>query len=284
LFQHVFWFFGHPEVYIIILPAFGVVSQIIPTFARKPLFGYSSMVYATAAIAFLSFIVWAHHMFVVGIPLAGEMYFMIATMLIAVPTGVKVFNWVATMFRGSISFETPMLFCIAFLILFTVGGFSGLMLSLAPVDFQYHDSYFVVAHFHYVMVAGALFSMSAAVYYWLPKWSGRMYSETMGKTHFWISFIGFNLTFFPQHFVGLAGMPRRIPDYNLIFADWNMVSSIGAMIYGASQVLFLFNVVRTIVAGKPTTEAKTWDGAQGLEWTVPSPAPYHTFSVPPEFK
>jgi len=284
LFQHVFWFFGHPEVYIIILPAFGVVSQIIPTFARKPLFGYSSMVYATAAIAFLSFIVWAHHMFVVGIPLAGEMYFMIATMLIAVPTGVKVFNWVATMFRGSISFETPMLFCIAFLILFTVGGFSGLMLSLAPVDFQYHDSYFVVAHFHYVMVAGALFSMSAAVYYWLPKWTGRMYSETMGKTHFWISFIGFNLTFFPQHFVGLAGMPRRIPDYNLIFADWNMVSSIGAMIYGSSQILFLFNVVRTIVAGKPTTEAKTWDGAQGLEWTVPSPAPYHTFSVPPEFK
>ena len=284
LFQHVFWFFGHPEVYIIILPAFGVVSQIIPTFARKPLFGYSSMVYATAAIAFLSFIVWAHHMFVVGMPVAGEMYFMIATMLIAVPTGVKVFNWVATMFRGSISFETPMLFCIAFLILFTVGGFSGLMLSLAPVDFQYHDSYFVVAHFHYVMVAGALFSMSTAVYYWLPKWTGRMYSEAMGKTHFWISFIGFNITFFPQHFVGLAGMPRRIPDYNLIFADWNMVSSIGAMIYGSSQILFLFNVVRTIVAGKPTTEAKTWDGAEGLEWTVPSPAPYHTFSVPPAFK
>lgn len=284
LFQHVFWFFGHPEVYIIILPAFGVVSQIIPTFARKPLFGYSSMVYATAAIAFLSFIVWAHHMFVVGIPVAGEMYFMIATMLIAVPTGVKVFNWVATMFRGSISFETPMLFCIAFVILFTTGGFSGLMLALAPVDFQYHDSYFVVAHFHYVMVAGALFSMSAAVYYWLPKWTGRMYSEAMGKTHFWISFIGFNLTFFPQHFVGLAGMPRRIPDYNLIFADWNMVSSVGAMIYGASQVLFLFNVVRTIVAGKPTTLAKTWDGAEGLEWTVPTPAPYHTFSVPPQFK
>ncbi|HNI37791.1 MAG TPA: cbb3-type cytochrome c oxidase subunit I, partial [Pseudomonadales bacterium] len=284
LFQHVFWFFGHPEVYIIILPAFGVVSQIIPTFARKPLFGYSSMVYATAAIAFLSFIVWAHHMFVVGIPVAGEMYFMIATMLIAVPTGVKVFNWVATMFRGSISFETPMLFCIAFLILFTTGGFSGLMLALAPVDFQYHDSYFVVAHFHYVMVAGAMFSMSAAIYYWLPKWSGRMYSETMGKTHFWISFIGFNLTFFPQHFVGLAGMPRRIPDYNLIFADWNMVSSIGAMIYGSSQILFLFNVIRTIVAGKPVTEPKTWDGAEGLEWTVPTPAPYHTFSVPPQIK
>ncbi len=284
LFQHVFWFFGHPEVYIIVLPAFGVVSQIIPTFARKPLFGYSSMVYATASIAFLSFIVWAHHMYTVGMPIAGEMYFMIATMLIAVPTGVKVFNWVATMFRGSISFETPMLFCIAFIVLFTTGGFSGLMLSLAPSDFQYHDSYFVVAHFHYVMVAGAVFSMSAAVYYWLPKWSGRMYSEAMGKTHFWISFIGFNLTFFPQHFVGLAGMPRRIPDYNLIFADWNMVSSIGAFIYGSSQILFLFNVVRTVVAGKPTTEAKTWDGAEGLEWTVPSPAPYHTFSVPPQVK
>ncbi len=282
LFQHVFWFFGHPEVYIIILPAFGVISQIIPTFARKPLFGYSSMVYATASIAFLSFIVWGHHMYTVGMPIAGEMFYMIATMLIAVPTGVKVFNWVATMFQGSISFEAPMLFSIAFIILFTTGGFSGLMLSLAPVDFQYQDSYFVVAHFHYVMVAGAVFSMTAAVYYWLPKWCGKMYDETMAKVHFWIAFIGFNLTFFPQHFVGLAGMPRRVPDYNLIFADWNMVSSIGAFIYGAAQILFLFNVIRTIVAGKPCTAAKTWDGAVGLEWTVPSPAPYHTFVRPPE--
>lgn len=281
LFQHAFWFFGHPEVYIIILPAFGVVSQIIPTFARKPLFGYSSMVYATAAIAFLSFVVWAHHMYTVGMPVAGEMYFMLATMLIAVPTGVKVFNWVATMFRGSITLETPMLFCIAFIVLFTTGGFSGVMLSLAPSDFQYHDSYFVVAHFHYVMVAGAVFSMSAAVYYWLPKWSGRMYSEVMGKTHFWVSFIGFNLTFFPQHFVGLAGMPRRIPDYNLIFADWNMVSSIGAFIYGLSQLLFLFNVIHTLIAGKKIDDPKVWEGAQGLEWTVPTPAPYHTFTRPP---
>jgi cytochrome c oxidase subunit 1 len=284
LFQHVFWFFGHPEVYIIILPAFGVVSQIIPTFARKPLFGYDSMVYATASIAFLSFIVWAHHMYTVGMPVAGELFFMYATMLIAVPTGVKVFNWITTMWKGSMTFETPMLFSIGFVFLFTIGGFTGVMLSLAPVDFQYHDSYFVVAHFHYVMVAGAVFSMSAAVYYWLPKWCGKMYNESMGKAHFWISFVGFNLTFFPQHFLGLAGMPRRIPDYALQFTDFNTMSSIGAFIYGSSQILFLFNVVRTIVAGKPTSEEKTWEGAEGLEWTVPTPAPYHTFSTPPEVK
>jgi len=284
LFQHIFWFFGHPEVYIIILPGFGVVSQIIPTFSRKPLFGYSSMVYATASIAFLSFIVWAHHMYTVGMPIAGELFFMYATMLIAVPTGVKVFNWITTMFKGAITFETPMLFSIGFVFLFTIGGFTGLMLSIAPADFQYHDSYFVVAHFHYTMVAGAIFSMTAAVYYWLPKWCGNMYSEPMGKFHFWISFIGFNLTFMPQHFIGLAGMPRRIPDYNLQFADFNMMSSIGAFIYGASQLLFLFNVISAIVAGKPAKEDKVWDGAEGLEWTVATPAPYHTFTTPPQVK
>jgi cytochrome c oxidase subunit 1 len=284
LFQHVFWFFGHPEVYIIILPAFGVVSQIIPTFSRKPLFGYDSMVYATASIAFLSFIVWAHHMYTVGMPLAGELYFMYATMLIAVPTAVKVFNWITTMFRGSITLETPMLFSIGFVFLFTIGGFTGLMLAIAPADQQYHDTYFVVAHFHYVMVAGAVFSMTAAVYYWLPKWCGRMYDEKMGKANFWISFIGFNLTFFPQHFVGLAGMPRRIPDYALQFADFNMMSSIGAFIYGASQILFIFIVIRTIVSGKKVDDPQVWEAAEGLEWTVATPAPYHTFSVPPEVK
>ncbi len=284
LFQHIFWFFGHPEVYIIILPAFGVVSQIIPTFARKPLFGYDSMVYATASIAFLSFIVWAHHMYTVGMPVAGELFFMYATLLIAVPTGVKVFNWVTTMWRGSMTFETPMLFCIGFIILFTIGGFTGLMLAIAPSDFQYHDSYFVVAHFHYVMVAGAVFSMSAAIYYWLPKWCGKMYSEPMGKAHFWISFIGFNIAFFPQHFVGLAGMPRRIPDYALQFADFNMMSSIGAFIYGLSQLLFLYNVIATIVAGKPISDEKVWEGAEGLEWTLPTPVPFHTFTVPPQVR
>jgi cytochrome c oxidase subunit 1 len=284
LFQHIFWFFGHPEVYIIILPAFGVVSQIIPTFARKPLFGYDSMVYATASIAFLSFIVWAHHMYTVGMPVSGELFFMYATMLIAVPTGVKVFNWISTMWRGSMTFETPMLFSIGFVVLFTIGGFTGLMLSIAPSDFQYHDSYFVVAHFHYVMVAGAVFSMTAAVYYWLPKWCGRMYNETMGKTHFWISFIGFNLAFFPQHFVGLAGMPRRIPDYALQFTDFNMMSSVGAFIYGGSQILFLYNVIATIVAGQPISDEKVWEGAEGLEWTLPTPAPFHTFAVPPQVK
>lgn len=284
LFQHVFWFFGHPEVYIIILPGFGVVSQVIPAFSRKPLFGYSSMVYASASIAFLSFIVWAHHMFTVGMPIEGELYFMYATMLIAVPTGVKVFNWITTMWQGSMTFETPMLFSIAFVVLFTVGGFTGLMLGIAAADTQYHDTYFVVAHFHYTMVAGAIFSMTAGVYYWLPKWTGKMYSEAMGKTQFWMAFIGFNITFFPQHFVGLAGMPRRIPDYSTVFADFNMISSVGAFIFGASQVLLLFNVIATIVGGKRNDNEKTWEGAEGLEWTVGSPPAYHTFTTPPEVK
>ena len=283
LFQHIFWFFGHPEVYIMILPAFGIVSAIIPTFARKPLFGYSSMVYATASIAFLSFIVWAHHMFTVGLPLAGELFFMYATMLIAVPTGVKVFNWVTTMFRGSITFETPMLYSIAFVILFTIGGFSGLMLAIAPADFQYHDTYFVVAHFHYVLVPGAIFSIVAAVYYWLPKWCGNMYNETMGKVQFWMAFIGLNVTFFPMHFVGLAGMQRRVPDYNQFFADFNMISTVGAFLFGAAQLMFLYNVIATIRGGKKAT-AEVWENPEGLEWTVASPAPYHTFTTPPPIK
>jgi cytochrome c oxidase subunit 1 len=283
LFQHVFWFFGHPEVYIMILPAFGVISAIIPTFARKRLFGYDSMVYATASIAFLSFIVWAHHMFTVGMPIAGELFFMYATMLIAVPTGVKVFNWVATMFRGSMTFETPMLFAIAFVVLFTMGGFTGLMLAITPADFQYHDTYFVVAHFHYVLVPGAVFSIMAATYYWLPKWTGHMYDERLGKLHFWLSFIGVNVLFFPQHFLGLAGMPRRIPDYALQFADFNWISSIGGFLFGASQLILLVVVIKCVKGGKKAT-AQVWEGAQGLEWTLDSPAPYHTFTTPPDPK
>lgn len=283
LFQHIFWFFGHPEVYIMILPAFGIVSHIIPTFARKKLFGYASMVYATASIAFLSFIVWGHHMFTVGMPLAAEAAFMLATMLIAVPTGVKVFNWVTTMFKGSLTFETPMLFAIAFVVLFTIGGFSGLMLAIAPADFQYQDTYFVVAHFHYVLVSGAVFSIFAGAYYWLPKWTGYMYDETLAKAHFWLSFIGINITFFPMHFLGLAGMPRRIPDYALQFADFNRIASVGGFLFGVTQLLFLVVVIKCIKGGKPAT-AQVWEGAEGLEWTVPSPAPYHTFEVPPVIK
>jgi len=283
MYQHIFWFFGHPEVYIMILPAFGIVSQIIPTFSRKPLFGYTSMVYATASIAFLSMVVWAHHMFTVGMPLAGELFFMYTTMLIAVPTGVKVFNWVATMWRGSMTFETPMLFAVAFVILFTIGGFSGLMLAITPADFQYHDTYFVVAHFHYVLVTGALFGILAGVYYWLPKWTGHMYNETLGKWHFWLSVISVNVLFFPQHFVGLAGMPRRVPDYALQFTEWNMVSSIGGFVFGLTQLLLLYIIVQTIRGGEKATD-RVWEGADGLEWTLSSPPPYHTFTEAPQVK
>jgi len=259
MFQHIFWFFGHPEVYILILPAFGIISSIIPTFARKPLFGYASMVYATASIAFLSFIVWAHHMFTVGMPLAGEMFFMFATMMISVPTGVKVFNWVATMWRGSMTFETPMMFAIGFLVMFTIGGLSGLMLAITPADIQYHDTYFVVAHFHYVLVPGAIYSIMAATYYWLPKWTGNMY------------------------FVGLAGMPRRIPDYSMQFADWNAIATIGAFGFGFSQLIFVWVIWKCVKGGEKATD-EVWEGAEGLEWTVPSPAPYHTFETPPAIK
>jgi cytochrome c oxidase subunit I len=280
MFQHIFWFFGHPEVYILILPAFGIVSEIIPTFSRKPLFGYESMVYASASIAFLSFIVWAHHMFTVGMPLAGQLFFMLSTMLIAIPTGVKVFNWCATMWRGSISFETPMLFALAFLFLFTIGGFSGLMLAIVPADFQYHDTYFVVAHFHYVLVPGAIFAIMAGVYYWLPKWTGRMYDERLGKWHFWLSTIGVNVLFFPQHFLGLAGMPRRIPDYSTQFTDWNMVSSVGAFIFGFSQLMFVWVIVKCVRSGEKAAQ-RPWEAAHGLEWELPTPAPYHSWETPP---
>jgi len=283
LYQHIFWFFGHPEVYILILPAFGIISTILPVFSRKPLFGYSSMVYATASIGFLSFIVWAHHMFTVGMPLAGTLFFMYATMLIAVPTGVKVFNWVATMWRGAMTFETPMLFSLAFVFLFTIGGFSGLMLAIAPADFQYHDTYFVVAHFHYVLVTGAVFAILAAAYYWMPKWTGTMYSERLGQIHFWLSTIFVNILFFPQHFLGLAGMPRRIPDYSVQFADWNMISSVGGFGFGVAQLLFLYILWRSI-RGTNNADARAWEGADGLEWEVPSPAPAHTFITPPQVK
>ncbi len=280
LYQHIFWFFGHPEVYILILPAFGIISEIIPTFSRKRLFGYTAMVYATATIAFLSFIVWAHHMFTVGMPLGAQLFFMYATMVIAVPTGVKIFNWISTMWRGSMTFETPMLFALGFLVMFTIGGLSGLMLAIVPADYQYHDSYFVVAHFHYVLVTGSVFAIMAGVYYWLPKWTGYMYDEKLGKIHFWWSTISVNVLFFPQHYLGLAGMPRRIPDYAVQFTEFNMISSIGGFAFGLAQLLFAYIVWKCARGGAPAT-AKVWDGARGLEWTVPSPAPLHTFDTPP---
>jgi len=281
MYQHIFWFFGHPEVYIMILPAFGIISQTIPTFSRKPLFGYNSMVYAVASIAFLSHVVWAHHMFTAGMLLASEIYFMYATMLIAVPTGVKIFNWIATMWRGALTFETPMLFSIAFVLLFTIGGLSGLMVAIVPADFQYHDSYFVVAHFHYVLVTGAVLAILAAVYYWLPKWTGHTYSERLGQWHFWLTMIGMNLTFFPMHFLGLAGMQRRVPDYALQFTGFNQWATVGAFIMAFAHLIFMYLLFQTIRGGRKAS-ARVWEGAQGLEWTVPSPAPYHTFATPPK--
>ncbi|MCQ8897657.1 cytochrome c oxidase subunit I [Limnobacter humi] len=285
MYQHIFWFFGHPEVYIMILPAFGIVSHIVPTFARKTLFGYSSMVYATASIAILSFIVWAHHMFTTGMPVTGQLFFMYATMLIAIPTGVKVFNWLATMWKGSMTFETPMLFAVGFIFVFTMGGFTGLILAVAPVDIQLQDTYYVVAHFHYVLVAGSLFALFAGTYYWLPKWSGRMYSEKLGKLHFWSSLISFNVTFFPMHFLGLAGMPRRYADYATQFTDFHAIATIGAFWFGLSQLIFLWCVLRAwLFQQGEQAPAKPWEGAEGLEWTVPSPAPFHTFETPPVVK
>ncbi len=280
MFQHIFWFFGHPEVYIMILPAFGVISEILPTFARKPLFGYEAMVYAIASIAFLSFIVWAHHMFTVGMPLAGQLFFMLSTMLIAIPTGVKVFNWTATLWKGSLSFEPPMLWGLAFLIMFTIGGFSGLMCAIVPADYQYQDTYFVVAHFHYVLVTGSAFAIIGAIYYWLPKWSGHMYDMRLAKWHFWLSAISVNVLYFPQHFLGLAGMPRRIPDYAVQFTDWNRVSSIGGFVFGLSQLLLPYLVWKCVRGGERAT-SKVWEGAHGLEWELASPAPYHSWGDPP---
>jgi len=283
MYQHIFWFFGHPEVYIMILPAFGIVSHIVPAFARKKLFGYASMVYATASIAILSFIVWAHHMYATGMPVTSQLFFMYATMLIAVPTGVKVFNWIATMWRGSMTFETPMLFAVGFIFVFTMGGFTGLICSMAPIDTQIQDTYYIVAHFHYVLVAGSLFAMFAGFYYWAPKWTGVMVNETRGKLHFWWTLISFNVTFFPMHFLGLAGMPRRYADYPMQFTDFNQIASIGAFAFGFAQVYFFLFIVLPAMQGKgEKAPQRPWEAAEGLEWEVPSPAPFHTFENPPK--
>ncbi|MFQ5437237.1 MAG: cytochrome c oxidase subunit 1 [Paracoccaceae bacterium] len=282
LYQHLLWFFGHPEVYMIIVPGFGIISHVVSTFSKKPIFGYLPMVYAMVAIGGLGFVVWAHHMYTVGLSLTQQSYFMLATMVIAVPTGVKIFSWIATMWGGSIVLKTPMLWAFGFLFLFTVGGVTGIMLSQAPIDRVYHDTYFVVAHFHYVMSLGAVFAIFAGVYYWIGKMSGRQYPEWAGQLHFYAMFIGANLTFFPQHFLGRQGMPRRYIDYPEAFAYWNHLSSIGAFITFASFVFFIGIVFYTLKFGRKVSEANYWNlPTDTLEWTLPSPPPAHTFETLP---
>ena len=284
LFQHLFWFFGHPEVYILILPGFGIVSQVVSTFSKKPIFGYLGMAYAMVAIGFVGFVVWAHHMYVVGMGVDLRAYFMIATMVIAVPTGIKIFSWIATMWGGSVEFKTPMLFALGMIFLFVIGGVTGIILSNAPVDVSLHDTYYVVAHFHYTMSMGALFSIYAGFYYWIGKMSGRQYPEGLGKLHFWLTFIGVNLIFFPQHFLGLAGMPRRIVDYPDVYAGWNMVSSIGAAVTALGLVVFLFLLWRTFTAGAKCPANPWGEHATPLEWTLSSPPPFHQFEQLPQIK
>jgi cytochrome c oxidase subunit 1 len=282
LFQHLFWFFGHPEVYIIILPGFGIVSQVISTFSRKPVFGYLGMAYAMVAIGFVGFIVWAHHMYTAGISVNVQAYFLFATMVIAVPTGVKIFSWIATMWGGSIRFTTPMLFSLGFIFLFTVGGVTGVMLSNPGIDRLLHDTYYVVAHFHYTMSIGALFTLFAGWYYWFPKITGRMYSEALGKLHFWLSFIGVNLTFFPQHFSGLAGMPRRYADYPDAYAYWNYISSVGSYISVVALLVFFAGIALAFRRKVQAADNPWGEGATTLEWTLPSPPPFHAFETLPK--
>jgi cytochrome c oxidase subunit I len=281
LFLHLFWFFGHPEVYIMIVPGFGMVSQIVATFSKKPIFGYLGMAYAMVSIAVIGFVVWAHHMFTTGITVDTRAYFTAATMVIAVPTGVKIFSWIATMWGGSIEFKTPLLWAIGFIFLFTIGGVTGVVLANAGVDMALHNTYYVVGHFHYVLSLGAVFTMFAGFYYWIGKMSGRQYNETFGQIHFWTTFIGVNLTFFPMHFLGLAGMPRRIPDYPAAFAGWNMVASIGSFISFASTLFFVFIVFHTLYFGRRVGENYWGEGATTLEWKLPSPPPFHSYEELP---
>ncbi|MCP4314677.1 MAG: cytochrome c oxidase subunit I [Hyphomicrobiales bacterium] len=284
LFQHLFWFFGHPEVYILILPAFGAISHIVSTFSRKPIFGYLGMAYAMVAIGAVGFIVWAHHMYTVGLSLDAQRYFVFATMVIAVPTGIKIFSWIATMWGGSMTIRTPMLWALGFIFLFTMGGVTGVQVANAGLDRALHDTYYVVAHFHYTMSLGATFGIFAAWYYWFPKITGYMYNSLIAKTHFWTMFIGVNMVFFPQHFLGLAGMPRRYIDYPDAYAGWNAVSSYGSYIATVSTIIFLIGIWEAF-AKKRKAEDNPWgEGATTLEWQLSSPPPYHQWEQLPRIK
>ena len=281
LFQHLFWFFGHPEVYIMIMPGFGIISQVVATFSRKPVFGYLGMVYALLAIMFIGMVVWAHHMYTVGLSAEAQAYFAVASMVIAVPTGIKIFSWIATMWGGSVDIRTPLLWAIGFIFLFTVGGVTGVVLANPGIDRSLQDTYYVVAHFHYVLSLGSTFAIFAGWYYWFPKMTGYTYSEFLGKLHFWLTFIGVNLVFFPQHFLGLAGMPRRVADYPDAFADWNYISSIGSYISAAGLAMFFIGLIYAFVQ-KQAAAANPWgEGATTLEWTLPSPPPFHQYESLP---
>ncbi len=281
LFQHLFWFFGHPEVYIMILPAFGIISHIVSTFSRKPVFGYLGMAYAMVAIGVVGFVVWAHHMFVSGMDVDTRAYFMAATLVIAVPTGVKIFSWIATMWGGAIEMTVPMLWAVGFIFVFTIGGVTGVVLANAGIDQIVHNTYYVIAHFHYVLSLGAVFGIFAGIYYWIGKMTGRPFPEFWARVHFWMFFVGVNLTFFPMHFLGLAGMPRRYPDYPEAFAGWNYVSSIGAYIAGLSALVFFYVMFRTFTSKERLGENYWGEGATTLEWTVSSPPPFHTYEELP---
>jgi cytochrome c oxidase subunit I len=285
LFQHLFWFFGHPEVYILLLPVWGLMPHVLSTFSRKPAYGYRAQVYAFIAIGVLAVVVWAHHFFTAGMPVPALLYFMYSTMAISLPLAVLFFCWIATMWKGAMSFETPMLFAQGFIVLFGVAGLTGLVLADVAADAQYHHSYFVVAHFHYALFAGGIMGVMTGVYYWLPKWTGHMIDERLGQWHFGLTVVAFNLTFIPQFFLGLAGMPRRIPDYALQFAEFNAISTVGSFILGISQLLFAYNVWTCVRGGRAKrADARAWEGAQGLEWELSSPPPHHSWEVQPQVK